>query len=439
MNYYGPSKKADRTERNFSKRKRKSELTTRDTKQQALDLTIYGHPCIRHRDDTVAMYFHQEKHLIDLFENDVNEGFDLNQDCDDDYTSYSISERKPNDLHKDLSKGVNTESPKLYVDRYDVRMHMELSALYPSRNHRIKNMDDGPDPDLTKEELDAVNLERYLDLPSMSKENTSYDSIHVERSTDNDSSTMHFDRIVHTVTDNNNAVALPMNHSSGGMIENQTKSMNELFELNEVDRASLPQNMIVVCENFVLILNQRNLYNSILFLIHDCLLYILQPQTKRVNDIIIMTANKAKDNPQFEVLLKVKQENNPTFTFLDCAHELHAYYKWHRNGGMRQKDEKEANLQNGTLKMMELYGSSSSDDDDDDDDGEVENDDCNVSNIKMQDDHKGHNIERKDDVKPSNNLIHEVLSKEERQKRRLEKAKLLKDHFSTKHHKTSRS
>ena len=141
-----------------------------------------------------------------------------------------------------------------------------------------------------------------------------------------------------------------------------------------------------------------------------------------------MTANKAKDNLQFEVLLKVKQENNPTFAFLDCAHELHAYYKWHRNGGMRQKDEKGANLQNGTLKMMALYGSSSSDDDD----GKVENDDSNVSNLIMQDNHRGHTIDSKDDAKPSNDLIHEVLSKEERQKRRLEKAKLLKDHFTAK-------
>ena len=257
MNYYRPSKKADRTERNFSKRKRKSELATRDTKQQALDLTLYGHPCIKHRDDTAAMYFNQEKHLINLFENDVNEGFDLNQDCDDDYTSYSISERKANDFNKDLSKGMNTESPKLFVDRYDVRMHMELSSLHPSRNHRIKNMDDGPDPDLTKEELDAVNQERYLDLPSFSEKNASCDSIHIERSIDNESNTTHFDRIVHTMTDNNNAVALPLNHSSGGMIENQTKSMNEPFELNEVDRASLPRNMIVVRENFVLMFESK--------------------------------------------------------------------------------------------------------------------------------------------------------------------------------------
>jgi hypothetical protein len=146
-----------------------------------------------------------------------------------------------------------------------------------------------------------------------------------------------------------------------------------------------------------------------------------------------MTAKKAKDNPQFEVLLKVKQHNNPTFAFLDCAHELHAYYIWHRDGHgtIRKHNEKDVTLQNGALGTMGLYGSSSSDDDGDSHD-EVEKDDSDFSDLKVQKNHEEQTMDCKNDMKPSKVLQSQRLSKEEIRKRRLEKAKSLKDHFSAK-------
>ena len=149
-----------------------------------------------------------------------------------------------------------------------------------------------------------------------------------------------------------------------------------------------------------------------------------------MHDIILMTAKKAKHNPQFEVLLKVKQNNNPTFAFLDCAHELHAYYIWHRNGTIT-KEDKSVTLQNGALRTIGLYGSSSSDDDGDSDD-EVGKDESDFSDLKVQKRPEEHTIDCKDDMKPSKGLQSQQLGKEEIRKRRLEKAKSLKDHFSAK-------
>lgn len=55
----------------------------------------------------------------------------------------------------------------------------------------------------------------------------------------------------------------------------------------------------------------------------------LQPQTEKLHQIIVGTAKFVKEHGgQSEVLLKVKQGNNPMFAFLNIDHHLHEYYKY---------------------------------------------------------------------------------------------------------------
>jgi hypothetical protein len=242
MDYYGP-----RFEQKSSKRKRKNESTKNETKRhQDLDLTLYGHPCIRHRDDAVAIYFDNERHLINVFENNADEIFHSNSDNDDDYI-YSTRGRKSNDLHGNPSN-VDDDSPKLNIDRYDVRMHMELSSLHLSRNYLMNNNNVDPDADLTEEELVALNLERYLDLShNCSEVHTPCNSLR-ERAVIESESSQLLDKIVDTMNDNNDIVSL--NHSTDVIVKNETKSKDESFELNAVDKALLPKTMIVVCRSY---------------------------------------------------------------------------------------------------------------------------------------------------------------------------------------------
>lgn len=70
------------------------------------------------------------------------------------------------------------------------------------------------------------------------------------------------------------------------------------------------------------------------FLIFDCFysilfLLLLQPPTEKVHQIIARTATfVSKHGGQSEIVLKVKQGDNPTFGFLMPNHHLHPYYRF---------------------------------------------------------------------------------------------------------------
>jgi hypothetical protein len=94
----------------------------------------------------------------------------------------------------------------------------------------------------------------------------------------------------------------------------------------------------------------------------------IQPSSKRQNDIIQLTAERASNQPQFEVFLKVKEENNPDFAFLYPESKLHSYYSWlkGRNGAIVQErpesrsSSSSSERKDGLGGLLAGYGSSSS-------------------------------------------------------------------------------
>lgn len=55
---------------------------------------------------------------------------------------------------------------------------------------------------------------------------------------------------------------------------------------------------------------------------------LLQPETKKLNAIIVKTALFiSHQGSQMEILIRAKQANNPQFSFLSIDGQLHPYYK----------------------------------------------------------------------------------------------------------------
>lgn len=55
---------------------------------------------------------------------------------------------------------------------------------------------------------------------------------------------------------------------------------------------------------------------------------LILPDTKKMFDIILHTCKQTRENPQLEIILKVKQEDNPLFDFLNLSNDLHAFYTY---------------------------------------------------------------------------------------------------------------
>lgn len=55
------------------------------------------------------------------------------------------------------------------------------------------------------------------------------------------------------------------------------------------------------------------------------------PQTAKAHKIMAHTAAKTRKSRQLEILLKVKQADNPTLAFLEAGHALHPYYVFLRD------------------------------------------------------------------------------------------------------------
>lgn len=65
-------------------------------------------------------------------------------------------------------------------------------------------------------------------------------------------------------------------------------------------------------------------------------IFILKPETVKINQLIVKTANFiAKQGLQAEILLKTKQSGNSQFNFLFHGDQLHPYYK-HLIGLLRE-------------------------------------------------------------------------------------------------------
>lgn len=116
-------------------------------------------------------------------------------------------------------------------------------------------------------------------------------------------------------------------------------------------------------------------------LLHFCLFF--QPPTEKIHQIIARTAIfVSKHGGQSEIILRVKQGDNPTFGFLMPDHHLHAYFRYlvehpellHSEIDEKSQDERkkaggEHNNSNGVGGALSLLGSvyGSGEDEDGDD------------------------------------------------------------------------
>lgn len=80
--------------------------------------------------------------------------------------------------------------------------------------------------------------------------------------------------------------------------------------------------------------------------------------------MIRMTAAKCVGAPQFEVMLKVKQADNPEFAFLRADNECHGYFIWLKQQEERTRKEKETVAKSGGMDLLDMYSSSSDEEQD---------------------------------------------------------------------------
>ncbi len=164
-----------------------------------------------------------------------------------------------------------------------------------------------------------------------------------------------------------------------------------------------------------------------------------------------MAAKKSDEIPQFEVLLKVKQQNNPDFSFLDADDILHPFYQWIKNGkpDIRTKAKKlsvdcDTNTRSEAIGALAMYGSSSSDSEEDKETapqkqprGETfsinNNTNVNLMNFEKQQADLPEIMtcvtEKNSDV-PVPSIS--TMSTDEQKSQRLKRAKLLRNHFLSK-------
>ncbi|GFP84863.1 splicing factor suppressor of white-apricot homolog [Phtheirospermum japonicum] len=141
------------------------------------------------------------------------------------------------------------------------------------------------------------------------------------------------------------------------------------------------------------------------FAIPDELLQSLPP-TEKVHQIIARTALfVSKNGGQSEIILRVKQGDNPTFGFLMPGHHLHAYFRFlvehpelvHSESDGKSQDEqkKSASDHNGVDGALTLLGSvyGSGEEEDGDDDVEPEKDDVSHDSTHSRNSHSSMKID----------------------------------------------
>lgn len=80
--------------------------------------------------------------------------------------------------------------------------------------------------------------------------------------------------------------------------------------------------------------------------------------------MVRMTASKCVSLPQFEVMLKVKQADNPEFAFLRTDNNCHGYFIWLKQQEERTRKEKETVAKSGGMDLLDMYSSSSDEEQD---------------------------------------------------------------------------
>jgi len=147
-----------------------------------------------------------------------------------------------------------------------------------------------------------------------------------------------------------------------------------------------------------------------------------------------MTAKRSIESPQFEVLLKVKQADNPVFSFLQADCELHPFYRWKRDGKdeivfIEKRCSAEYNAQTekkgNSMNLLDMYGSSS--DDDSDGEGGIAGAVLTTSNISSG---VHETIMETTMVSAETANKNERAKNEEQRAERLKRAIMLRHHFA---------
>lgn len=264
MSYYGPSAKLTFLSQS-SKRKRSASsgiYVEEDPKtpSQSIDLTIYGHPCKLYRDDLEAIFFDQGKHLINMLES-IEEDMDSFHDDISNDVLHTSSDHHNHDDDKSTPR-FNPNYDNLFVDRYDVRMHMDSSELQGKCSFRnqaksihLRNYDS----DLTTEQSYNLQLERYLDLPICDLTNTAFDDgklterqQHLPDSIDPidpSQSFAHSKQVGDLKQDGNskNRITTATNMPDSEIGEEEMIP----FEFNEFEKEMLPKTIVLVCLSHV--------------------------------------------------------------------------------------------------------------------------------------------------------------------------------------------
>lgn len=171
-----------------------------------------------------------------------------------------------------------------------------------------------------------------------------------------------------------------------------------------------------------------------------------QPKTQRQYNIISMTAKKSREAPQFEVLLKLKQADNPEFSFVRMDSDLYPFYRWKRDGKNKNESStqsvvKKYEANNGnSMGLLDMYGSSSDDDDDDSDAGSTGSKGSSAAKEQIASTTSKSLLPNEDENSVNKTIAcsarDDVLTKknertiEEQRAERLNRAKLLRHHFA---------
>lgn len=165
----------------------------------------------------------------------------------------------------------------------------------------------------------------------------------------------------------------------------------------------------------------------------------MQPSTKRQNDIIQLTAERAADQPQFEVLLKVKQTNNPDFAFLRPESNLYPYFSWLKGCkgiivGVRSESRSSSSSserEDGIGGLLAGYGSSSDEEDEEDEEESKLSDQASEGRETTGDGEGGVALRTKNATIADSLDETDESSLEKKRAKRLKKAQELKAHFES--------
>mmetsp|Transcript_24504 Transcript_24504/g.36713 ORF Transcript_24504/g.36713 Transcript_24504/m.36713 type:complete len:195 (-) Transcript_24504:60-644(-) len=158
----------------------------------------------------------------------------------------------------------------------------------------------------------------------------------------------------------------------------------------------------------------------------------LQPKSRREYMIIKMAAEKATITPQFEIMLKVKQQGNQDFGFLDQGNELNPFYCYLKgeNTAANQPDDLSSSSTDSPANFAGLVDYSSSSEEEGFAEKKVNNNTVDGESNDEED------VVAKQAASITENgdpaiLLHEE-EMEERRAKRLKQARMLNDHFARK-------